>query len=63
MYENGTKVIILFNDEFVEGTVVRPALNAYWIEYEGKEYFCPRRFLDEWNNGETAVAWAISLWK
>lgn len=50
MYKAGLKVRVkILKVGMRTGVIVREALNAYWVEYQGNEYLVPTIFLDRWN--------------
>ena len=49
MYKVGDKVRVKINGiGYRTGTITRPALNSFWVLYNGEEYLVAVKFLNEW---------------
>lgn len=50
MFKEGQKVRVYINGVgYRTAQIVRPALNSFWVEYNGELYLIQTRFLIEWN--------------
>ena len=49
MYKVGDKVRVKINGiGYRTGIITRPALNSFWVLYNGEEYLVAVKFLNEW---------------